>query len=147
MAVAVFDFTAFSARYPAIATAIGQPLATAYFAEAGLYVSNLDSSRIADIPTRSLILNMVTAHIALLNGAGTGGQALPVGRISSAAEGSVSVQTQLDIPAGSSAWFAQTQPGLAAWQALTPYRQAIYVPGSPRNMNPTTSPSSSYFTR
>lgn len=146
MAVVTFDWAAFQVRFAAIATAIGQPLAQAYFTEAGLYVSNTDSSPITDLPTRSLILNMVTAHIALLNGAASGGQSALVGRVSSATEGSVSVQATLDVAPGSAQWFAQSQPGIAAWQALLPYRQARYVPGCPRPMF-TGSPGATYLAR
>lgn len=137
MAVVTFAYTPWAARYPELAASVNSALATAYFAEASLYCDNSDASPVADVTVRAVLLNMLTAHIAALNAPLNGQPSSPlVGRISQAAEGSVSVQTQMDLPPGSAAWFAQTKYGAAAWQAMAPYRQAQYFPGCPRVMDP-----------
>lgn len=132
----VFSYAQWAARFPELADAVAEPLATAYWAEAGLYLSNDDTSRVKNETRRTLILNLITAHIAALNATIGGAEAPLVGRISSATQGSVTVQTQLDLPAGSAQWWAQTKYGMQAWQALSPYRTAVYVPGTPRRMEP-----------
>jgi hypothetical protein len=134
----VFSFTDFSARYPTIATAVGQTLLTAYFPEACMYCDNTACSVIPYDPTctppvlnRELILNALVAHIAILD-AITSGTPIPgfplsplVGRINAATQGSVSVNAELNVP-GSAAYFAQTGPGLSAWQMMAGYRTARY---------------------
>lgn len=133
----VFNYAQWAARFPELASDVAEPLATAYFDEASLYLSNDASSRVKNEVKRALIFNLIVAHIAKLN-ATIGGQAASplVGRISSATEGSVTVQTDLQIKSESAQWWAQTPYGLQAWQALAPYRSAVYVPGHPRRMSP-----------
>lgn len=125
MGVAVFDYVVWAARYPELAASVDATLAGAYFTEAGLYLDNTDASVVQDVPTRLLLLNMLVAHIAILNGAARGGL---VGRVSTATEGSVTVNAELATP-GTAAWFAQTQPGASFWQATTAYRTMRYAPG------------------
>lgn len=130
-----FDYNAWVARYPEFA-AVLQPMAQAYFDEAGLYCANSASNpAFADgvLPT---LLNMLTAHIAWLNAprdangnpSSTGQPASPiVGRINSASEGSVSVQAELESSGSpSEAFFTQTKYGLAYWQATAGYRTMRY---------------------
>jgi hypothetical protein len=135
----VFDFQAWAARYPEFAQ-VGQLTAQQYFNEAQLYVDNTPCSIIPNCTPafqRATFLNMVTAHIASLNFPVDGQPANPlVGRISNATQGSVSVQAQFDVPAGSAQWFAQTKYGAAFWQASSAYRTMHYVPGSPSIPNP-----------
>ncbi|KWU25595.1 hypothetical protein AS149_29810 [Burkholderia cenocepacia] len=60
-----------------------------------------------------------------------------VGRILSATEGSVSVSTEMNVPAGSAQWFNQTPCGAAFRAATTAYRMMRYVTVPPsRNMDP-----------
>lgn len=126
MTVVVFDPADFKARYPEFA-AVGDPLLQAYFGEAGLYLSNTDNSPVQNVALRAVFLNMLTAHIAALGGAlSSDGQPRPVGRVSSATEGSVSASMEYLAP-GSSAWFAQTQYGAAFWQATTSLRGFRYI--------------------
>ncbi len=127
MTAVVFDPSAFKARYPEFA-AVGDPLLHACFAEAGLYLSNSDNSPVQNLTRRTTLLNMLTAHIAALGGAlSSDGQPRPVGRVSSATEGSVSASMEYLAP-GSSAWFAQTQYGAAFWQATSGLRSMRYIP-------------------
>ena len=126
MSAVVFDSTAFKARYPEF-SAVDDALLSAYFVEAGLYLSNTNNSPVQDINRRAVLLNMLTAHIAAIGGAlSSDGQPRPVGRVSSATEGSVSAAMEYLAP-GSSAWFAQTQYGAAFWQATTSLRSMRYI--------------------
>jgi hypothetical protein len=78
-----------------------------------------------------MLLNMLTAHIAMMNSGITassvpnGGSSQLVGRISDATQGSVSVSADMGTagPAGGSApWYQQTKYGAAYWQATAGYR-------------------------
>lgn len=124
MPVATFDYALWSARYPALAATVAQPLAQAYFDEAGLYLDNTDTSPVTDLVERGRLLNMLAAHIATLEARASSGV---VGRVSSATEGSVTVASELDVP-GSAAWYGQTAYGLSYWQATKRYRSFMYVP-------------------
>lgn len=127
MTAVVFNPAAFVARYPEF-TNVSTTLLGLYFQEATLYLSNADNSIVQDIPTRTILLNMLTAHVAYLGGALTAdGQPKPVGRVSNASEGSVSVGLEYMTP-GSQAWFVQTQYGAAFWQATLIYRRFRYKP-------------------
>lgn len=133
MTIAVFNYTAWSARYPQLAANVPEPLADIYFAEAGLYADNSDCALIPADPTtyqpRLMLLNMVVAHIAYLNGAANGGVPTGlVGRISDASEGSVSVKADYGTQAASAAFWLQSPYGAAYWQATAPYRTARYIP-------------------
>lgn len=135
--VVVFDYMAWSARYPELATSVTQPTAQMYFNEAQLYCDNTPCSIVVDVCIRAVLLNQVTAHIAALNSSLNGQPSSPlVGRINAATQGSVSVGTQLDMPPGSSQWFAQTKYGLAFWQATAQFRSMRYVPGRTPVVNP-----------
>lgn len=130
MAVAVFDYAAWAARYPELAGAVSEQLAASLFVEAGLYLDNTDCSPVQDVSIRLVLLNMIVAHLAVLGGALDGGAPSGVvGRVSSATEGSVSVTSELNLESGTAAWFAQTQYGLSFWQAAKRYRGMHYRPG------------------
>ena len=125
MAQVVFDPTAFKARYPEFA-AVSDSTLSACFTESGLYLSNADDSIVQDLTRRAMLLNMLTAHIAYLGGAlSADGQARPVGRVSQAAEGSVSASFEYLQP-GSHSWFTQTPYGAAFWQATSSLRGFRY---------------------
>lgn len=129
MAVASPDYSGWSARYPTLAANVAEPLYDQYFIEAGLQIDNTDCSPVTDIALRTVLLNMVVAHIASLNGAANGGAPTGiVGRISSVTEGSVSIKADLN-DEGIPAYWAQSPYGLAYWQATAPYRTAFYLPG------------------
>jgi hypothetical protein len=130
MAVVAFDLAGFRARYPEFVT-LTDPLLGAYFAESTIYLDNTDSSIVTDLVRRSLLLNMLTAHVAALN-SGVNGQppAGIVGRVNTASEGSVSVSAEMGPPSGSSAWFLQTKYGAAFWQASANFRTFRYLAGA-----------------
>jgi len=128
--IALFNPAAFVGRYPEFAAAYSAnpTLFASMFSEAGLYLNNTDCSVVQDVTLRSVLLNMVTAHIAFLSGLLTAdGQPRPVGRVSAANEGAVGATFDFT-PAtpGSGAWFAQSQYGAAFWQATTCYRGMKY---------------------
>jgi hypothetical protein len=111
-----------------------------YFNEAQLYCDNTPTSLIRDASPggqREMMLNMVTSHIAALNAPIGGQPSSPlVGRISNAAQGSVSVATQNDYPPGTVQWFQQTKYGAAFWAATAQFRTMHYVPGRIPGVDP-----------
>lgn len=126
MGVVVFDSAMFKARYSEFAPVQNATLG-AFFQEATLYLSNQDNSPVQNLTTRAVMLNMLTAHVAYLAGAlAADGKPPPVGRVSQASEGSVSVGLEYAAP-GSSAWFSQTPYGAAFWQATRSLRGMRYV--------------------
>lgn len=131
--IVAFDYTIWSARYPALAVSVAQPAAQSFFDEATLYLDNSPGSVVRDVGKRAVLLGMLTAHIATLN-APINGQAPSglVGRISNASQGSVSVATQNDYPPGTVQWYQQTTFGAAFYAATAPYRTARYLP-APRS--------------
>lgn len=120
MSSVVFDLAGFRARYPEFSAVLDATL-NAYFLEATLYLSNSNNSPVQDLTRRSLLLNMLTAHIAQLASNGGGS----VGRVSNGSEGSVSAGTEYLTP-GTHSWFTQTQYGAAFWQATTNLRGFHY---------------------
>ena len=125
MAAVVFDANAFKVRYPEF-TAVDNVRLSAFFDEATLYLSNTDKP-VPNVVQRATLFNMLVAHIATLAGVLAGNSTAPVGRVASASQGSVSVSTEY-LPAGSHAWFTQTQYGAAFWQATVKYRSFRYYP-------------------
>lgn len=130
MAAVVFGAAAFKIRYPEF-VAVSDAYLGACFNESGLYLSNADCSPIQDLTRREMLLWMLTAHIAYLSGAlKPGGVATgpnPVGRTSSATEGSVSVSLEYGAP-GTAAWFSQSAYGASFWQATLSLRSFRYRP-------------------
>jgi hypothetical protein len=126
MASVVFNVATFKARYPEFA-AVSNTLLEACFNEATLYLSNSDDSPVTNLIRRALFLNMLTAHIAYIGGAlNADGKPNPVGRVSNASEGSVSVGLEYNTP-GTAAWFNQSQYGAAFWQATSSLRGFRYI--------------------
>lgn len=134
-----FSYEAWVARYPEF-SGVPQTAAQGYFDEATIYLRNDGTSPISTTALQAMLLNMLTAHIAALyaaqsqrNGGGAPGL---VGRISDAAEGSVSVSTDMGAEQpGSAAWFQQTPYGASYWQATAQYRTARYRAGPRRVFN------------
>lgn len=128
-AIATFNYQAWKARYPEFGT-VSQDLATAYFAEATLYLRNDGTGPVQDAGQQLVLLNMLTAHIAATNRLNPDGSSASglVGPITSATEGSVSVSSGLAVGSTIEAWYAQSQYGLTFWTATAPYRGFRYVP-------------------
>lgn len=121
--IVVFDSAAFVARYPEF-SAMGAPVLQMYFNEATIYLDNSASSIVPDVSIRAVYLNMLTAHIASING--NGKPSGVVGRVASASEGGVSASMAYAAPTGSRAWFDQTQYGASFFQATRSYRTLRY---------------------
>ncbi|WP_233874054.1 DUF4054 domain-containing protein [Paraburkholderia adhaesiva] len=159
--VVVFSYRTWAARYPSLAASVRPKQAQAYFSEAQLFCDNTPMSPVRNLAIRATLLNLLVAHLAILNmpqgtasgatsggsttGGGGGAAAGPspgpsplVGRIISATEGSVSVATQMDVPPGSAQWFNQTPYGAEFWAATAAYRTMRYVVAAPppRNLDP-----------
>lgn len=138
MAIATFDYAAWSTLYPQLAPSVGEPLAALLFAHAGLYLDNTEASPVIDVATRQMLLYMLVAHLAVLGGYVTGSaqaQGL-VGRVTSASEGSVSVSVDAGLEPGTAAWYSQTSYGLNFWQATRGHRTARYYPARQPSFEP-----------
>lgn len=128
MAVAVFDYAAWAARYPEFEGRVDASRAASFFTEAGLYLDNTDQSRVQDVGARLMLLNMVVAHLAALSGAleANGQPTGLVGHVTLATQGSVSVSTHTGLIPGSAVWWNQTPYGLSFWAATARFRSASY---------------------
>lgn len=127
MGIVTFDPGAFTDRYPEFATVSSARLTYA-FNDAQLYLNNDNCSPVQNLAVRQSLLWMLTAHIAYLSGyLSADGQTRPVGRVSSAGEGSVNASFDMPTP-GSAAWYQQTQYGSMFWQASLNLRAMRYVP-------------------
>jgi hypothetical protein len=132
--VVVFDAPEFVALYPEFAGLTNGTMQNA-FNDAVFLLSNSCCSAVRDANERLILLYKLTAHVLVLN-AGTNDRAgnvtTPqgiVGRIDSAAEGSVSVSAQYNAMVGESeAFFIQTKYGAQFWQMTASYRTALYIP-------------------
>jgi hypothetical protein len=130
MAIVVFVPADFKTVYPEFA-AVPDVQLEYYFAQAEIYLDNTNASPVHNVNTRKILLWMLTAHIAQLagvlentSGSSTGLQ--PVGRTSSATEGSVSVDFEYKVP-GTASWYTQTQYGAAYWEATSSVRTIHYL--------------------
>lgn len=123
--VVSFDFAAWSDRYPEFST-VTSGQAAAFFNEATVYHRNDGGGPVNDANKQAVMLNALTAHIAML-AVGIGAVQTPaamVGRISSATQGSISVSADASALPGTAAYFAQTTYGLSYWQ-MTAYLRSF----------------------
>jgi hypothetical protein len=141
--VVIFDYQHWMQRYPEFG-AVTQPRAQGFFDDACVFCDNTAGSPVpydsTQTPTgpRATYLDMLTAHIAALNGGldpcgqvAAGQGAGVVGRIQSASEGSVSVSFG-DMGSGdgpNAAWYYQTRYGAMYWVATAQYRTFRYFLG------------------
>lgn len=131
--VVVFDSAEFVALYPDFTGLINGTMQNA-FNIAVFILNNSCCSAVSDANQRLILLYVLTAHVLILN-AGTNdgaGNVTPaqgiVGRIDSAAEGSVSVSASYSSTVSESeAYFIQTKYGAQFWQMTSPYRTMHYV--------------------
>lgn len=132
-----FDAAEFNALYPEFA-GLPAPVEQNAFNDATFLLNNSCASIVRDANDRLILLYKVTAHVLFLS-AGTddgAGDVTPppgiVGRIDSAAEGSVSVSASYSSEVGQSeAFFIQTKYGAMFWQMTAVYRTMHYV-GAPQ---------------
>lgn len=125
MAAVTFVPADFKAAYPEFSSVTDAAL-NAYFVRAQMFLANEDCP-VQDEAKRLQLFWLLVAHIAQLAGAlNPGGIPGPVGRTSSASEGSVSVSLEYHVSMGS-AWFTQTGYGAQFWQATAYLRSFRYV--------------------
>lgn len=133
----VFNAAEFVAIYPEFTTTATIAL-SGNFVNATTFLGNSCYSRVCDAPTRQTLLYLLTAHFtALFQGVNNSGPAGMVGRISQAAEGSVTVSAEYASEMSqSAAFFAQTQYGASFWLLTANLRAMQYVPAPQPNFSP-----------
>jgi hypothetical protein len=135
--VVVFDYAAWLLRFPEFA-AVDPGQVQRFFDEATILLDNTACSPVCDVTIRTILLNLLTAHIGVLNGAlsptgavapGSGGGM--VGRIESANEGSVSVTAGYDQSGDGpgASWYLQSSYGATYWAMTARYRTWQYYVG------------------
>lgn len=134
----VFNFATWTALFPEF-SALNAVLGQAYFTRAtATIIANATTNPAFGDGNLPYLIYLVTSHIAWLscpkdpngNPSGAGTPASPlVGRISSAAEGSVNVQTEWNSAGGTplEAYLIQTKYGAEYWAATSQYRTAQYA--------------------
>lgn len=126
--IATFNYETWITRYPEFKDVTAE-LAKVYFDEATLYHRNDGTGSVDTVETQLTLLNMLTAHIAAQYVLPDGSPApsnSPVGRVSSASEGSVSASMENNYKAGSPQWFQTTKYGSAYWNVMKAYRTVRY---------------------
>lgn len=129
--VVVFNYPAWLVAYPEFGNVqMGQAQEFFNRITAGGLCDNTPTSPIVNLFTRTILLNAAVAHFAYLFTPQADGNIRPVGRISSAAEGSVNVSLDSIVPqTDTEAFWSQTNYGAYFWVASLPYRSFKYYPG------------------
>jgi hypothetical protein len=128
--IVTFNFDAFAQAWPEFAT-VDPVRAQSMFNIAQLsLLDNTGGSPVQDINILTQLFNMLVCHLLTVFGrsAPVGANNTPVGRMSSATQGTVNVSFEYKIPEGSAiaAWFNTTQYGAMYWMATARYRSARY---------------------
>jgi hypothetical protein len=136
--VVQFNYQTWAAQFPTLAPYVAQDPATGCFNTATLYFDNTGCGPVNDPVQAANLLNLLTAHIAVLTlpttGPVPGGPVAPdppspvVGRIDAATEGTVNFHAVNDYPAGSPQWYQQTTWGSLYWEATSQFRTMHYIP-------------------
>lgn len=130
-----FNYDTWIVRYPEFSSTVADPvLAQEFFNEATLYCVN-DGRGPIPTPTRAVLLNMLTAHIAYLNVGINGAPASSlIGRIDNASQGSVSVHAEMAPATASTDWYLQSKYGASYIQGVKPWiLGGVYFPGAVPN--------------
>lgn len=130
MTTVPFIYTQWAVLYPELVKkGASLDYATALWPNVGLYLQNSAAgcNLVTDLDQRRSLLYLILAHLAALSPA-CGGSGL-VGRITNAAEGSVSVAVDYGDQVRGAAFWLQTPYGAQYWAATGQYRTARYVPG------------------
>lgn len=132
-----FSYPAFVAQFPAFGYLTSDQVQN-YWTMATTFVRNDGGGPVNNATVQSMLLGFATAHLCQLFAPTAQGQAASplVGRISNASEGSVSVATEMQMPAGTAQWWNQTQYGASFWEASKSFRTMRYIPGPQRWFNP-----------
>lgn len=126
MAAVAFVPADFKAAYPEFSAVLDATL-NGYFLRSQLFLANEDCP-VQDEAKRLQLYWLLVAHIAQLSGAlNPGGVPGPVGRTSSATEGSVSVSLEFNSTMGAE-WWNQSSYGATFWAATAYLRSFRYIP-------------------
>lgn len=125
MSAVVFDKARFQTAYPEVQATDAQ--LEMWFAQAESLLDNTGRSIVKKPEEREMLLFLLVRHFAAL--AERAAQGGLVGRIASAAEGSVSVSADMGAAIGNAAWYLQTLYGATYWQLTAKYRRFRYVSG------------------
>ena len=118
MAVITFDEAVFRAAYPEFADVTTAALSGYWNAACVITGINTDTSPVADLNVRRVLLNMATCHLATLAQRGD----RVTGALNHATEGSVSAGYTAPPQTPRSWWWLQTRCGAAYWEAMKAYR-------------------------
>ena len=142
----IFSLATWQAMFPEF-SALTPEQGSAYFMQATTICGNSCSNPMNAAGNLAALLYTLTSHFAWLNcpkdangnPAATGTIASQlVGRINSAQEGSVNVQTEWDATGDTSAlqaFLTQTKYGAQYWAAIQQFRTARYLPNPTRVVN------------
>lgn len=128
MAIVVFVPADFKAAYPEF-TAVPDERCTIMFNMAAQAIlDNTDNSPVMDLDYRKQLFWLLVAHLLTLFAVGADGSERPVGRVSNATEGTVSVGFDFELPPGSAMapWFNQTKYGALYWMMTAQFRSMKY---------------------
>jgi hypothetical protein len=139
-----FVYSNWTVLFPELA-GVTQPQAQLYFNLAQDLCDNTACSPVCNVQTLTDLLNLATAHLAKLfsqqtegvpTTSGTEGPSTGVvGRVSNAAEGTVSVAVVMPEQRQNAAWWQQTQYGALWWQISLQFQfGGMMMPG--RNLRP-----------
>jgi hypothetical protein len=133
--VVPFDYSYWLRTFPELSS-IGEEQAQGFWEMAGVLFRNDYSSPEPDFPTRAIILNALTAHMAASFGGPMGGGGLGstlAGAITSKSVNGVSVGSQ-GYPGigGTQLWYLSTRYGALFWKLTAAYRTMHYIPGPSR---------------
>lgn len=136
-----FDYAAWTALFPQFSNLTEQQVTQVILPLAEQYNRNDGGGPINSPELQTQALNLMVAHCAqiLFGTAGTGGPSGLVGRVSSATEGSVSVQTEFP-SSPAAAWYNQTPFGAAWWVLIKPFRLHLYLPKITQQVQPVNLP-------
>jgi hypothetical protein len=134
----VFDYDEFVIKFPEFMP-LSEELLAGYWAQAGMLFRNDATSSEQDPVIRREILDLLTAHCAVLFapppvGRGGGGSSALGGVLTSKSVNGVSVGSSGVFPgmSGTQAWYMLSSYGQKAWMMTRAYRTFHYLPGPQR---------------
>jgi hypothetical protein len=137
--IVAFNYNQFCLSFPELAY-LPSGQVQQYFNLATYFCKNNgERGGVTNAGLQSTLLNFATAHICKLFANDAAGNPPPnlVGRVDSAAEGSVNVSASWgSVVSDQEAWWIQTQYGAAFWNASRAMRTFRYMPGRPRFFDP-----------
>lgn len=109
------------------------------YGEAQIFHRNDGGGPVRTGMAQTTLLLLMISHICQIQFGTPGNPASPndpVGRVTNAGEGSVSVGFENSFPPGTPQWFQQTKYGAMYWTATAVYRTMRYMPGHGRPLSP-----------